>query len=368
MELAKGVRVHASGYGERIASRASRAPLRGSLRSALTGCRLTPTARSADGPVKRWLPPPVPGSGGPLVIGSVHESGLGLVTAVARLRCAQVCDCSARGHTGASGSSLPHKQAAPDGSSATRAEQPHGRALDAFARGLLAFSRSPSGNSERIASRASRAPLRSGPRSSARRRAAGWGCARPPWRGWRRRPACPVRSDRRARCPRGRSWRRGRRRARRGERGGARVCASSYPDQAVRGLRASSALRIWTSWASGVLATGVPPVAGLSRPVMPHSRFPSRLPGPWTASMRSWIWFVRTTRPSTFRLIGPRSSERIEHALPAGSGGSGSGSGSWLARACELPAAALLATAAGTRTPDFLIFLLPALPLKVPTE
>src|SRR4051794_11415523 len=47
---------------ERIASPASRAPLRGSLRSALTGCLLTPTTRSADGPVKRWLrhlrPPP----------------------------------------------------------------------------------------------------------------------------------------------------------------------------------------------------------------------------------------------------------------------------------------------------------------------
>ena len=83
--------------------------------------------------------------------------------------------------------------------------------------------------------------------------------------------------------------------------------------------------------------------------------------------MRSWISFVRITRPSTLRLIGPRLSERIEQALPAGSGGSGSG-GTWLAWACELPAAALLATAAGRRTPSFLIFLLPALPFSVPTE
>src|SRR3954454_2066137 len=124
---------------------------------------------------------------------------------------------------------------------------------------------------------------------------------------------------------------------------------------------AARLLRAPVSWPSA-------PV-GLRMPVIPHSRLPSRLPGPWTASMRSWISFVRITRPSTLRLIGPRFSDRIEHELPAGSGGSGSGSGgSWLACADELPAAALFAAAAGRRTLDLLIFLLPALPLSVPTE
>ena len=117
-------------------------------------------------------------------------------------------------------------------------------------------------------------------------------------------------------------------------------CASPYAvGYAVRGLRASSAFRIWVSWPSGVFATPVPPVAGFSSPVMPHRRLPSRLPGPWTASTRSWIWFVRMTRPRTLRLIGPRSSERIEQALPAGSGGSGSG-GIWLALAVPAAGAA----------------------------
>src|SRR4051794_11740668 len=55
MEFARGVRVHAGGYGERIAWRASRRPLRGGLRPVLTDSRLTPTPRSADEPVKGWL-------------------------------------------------------------------------------------------------------------------------------------------------------------------------------------------------------------------------------------------------------------------------------------------------------------------------
>src|SRR3954454_20602779 len=48
-------RLVADGCGEQMASRASKAPLRGSLRSGLTACRLTPAARSADGPGKGWL-------------------------------------------------------------------------------------------------------------------------------------------------------------------------------------------------------------------------------------------------------------------------------------------------------------------------
>src|SRR4051795_5663810 len=40
---------------ERIASPASRRPLRGGLRPVLTDSLLTPPTRSADGPVKRWL-------------------------------------------------------------------------------------------------------------------------------------------------------------------------------------------------------------------------------------------------------------------------------------------------------------------------
>ena len=79
--------------------------------------------------------------------------------------------------------------------------------------------------------------------------------------------------------------------------------------------------------------------------------------------MRSWIWFVRTTRPSRLRLIGPRSRLRIEHALPGGSGGSGSG-GTWLALAVPLA----LATVAGTRTFSLVTFLEPSLPFSVPTE
>ena len=46
--------------------------------------------------------------------------------------------------------------------------------------------------------------------------------------------------------------------------------------QAVRGESASSAFRICVSWPSGVLAS----VPGFRIPVIPHSRLPSRLPGP----------------------------------------------------------------------------------------
>src|SRR6185436_15681856 len=95
---------------------------------------------------------------------------------------------------------------------------------------------------------------------------------------------------------------------------------------------------------------------GFRIPVIPHSRLPSRLPGPWTASIRSWIWLVRTTRPSRLRLIGPRSRLRIEQALPAGSGGSGSGT--WLACAGALA----LLTAAGRLTFSLVTFLEPSLP------
>src|SRR4051794_2212024 len=75
---------------------------------------------------------------------------------------------------------------------------------------------------------------------------------------------------------------------------------------------ASSALRTRDSCA-GVTA-GAVPVGGFSRFVIPHSRLPSRLPAPGTASMRTLIWLVRTTRPSRFRLIGPSTRLRIWHA------------------------------------------------------
>src|SRR4051794_7933098 len=93
---------------------------------------------------------------------------------------------------------------------------------------------------------------------------------------------------------------------------------------AVPGLVGTSARSAFSAAARLLSAPVSWPSApvGLRMPVTAHSRLPSRLPGPWTASMRSWISFVRTTRPSRFRLIGPRLRLRIWQDWPGGSGGS----------------------------------------------
>jgi hypothetical protein len=162
------------GDGERIVSRASRAPLRGSLRSALTGCRLTPATRSADGLVRRWLRHLRPLVAG--VFGSARCTCGPFGWGVLRLGCrASLLLHPRRDERGAndvrsraperrrvtrqrrrvwSGSAVlgtpasadrrcPISRPRPDGSSATRTEQRHGRALDAAARGLLAVTAVP---------------------------------------------------------------------------------------------------------------------------------------------------------------------------------------------------------------------------------